>query len=515
MKNESNKPNTAEKKDIKEIQVKDLSGKREKKQRDYGKLLKYGGFNTALIVIVIIVTVCVNIIFSLVEKNAGLKADLTREQLYTLSELSQDVIGRINEDLVIYSFADDNAQTTIVEKTLERYTAANNRIQVKVVDPAKNPALLRKFSTSSSSVSNETLVVTNAAEDKFRVINRSDYYRTTEEGTQYVVLEQKLTNALMFMTDEEPTMVYLLSGHGEQTDDPANASAVQNITDSLEGANFQVSKLNLITEGSKLVKGDVLMIVGPSNDLTKEEYDLLQAFLKNHGKLVMFFDPAVQNELTYFKALFDYYMIRVGADVIYEQDSSMRTELSGVELVPALTSHNITDALIEGGVNVYVHEALSLDYYSPASDSVEQTSFMNTSENSVSVPIADYLNGSYTDKLNDYLKESHCVGMALSVRDSSSISGDAYTRIAVFGSSEIIMGKRQNSEGNQSIMINSVSWVENKLDSLPITAKAIADYSFVISDLASVRTIVIIVIAVLPAVILGTGFIIYKRRKNL
>ena len=99
-----------------------------------------------------------------------------------------------------------------------------------------------------------------------------------------------------------------------------------------------MEKLNLITDGSKLQKGDVLMIVGPSSDLTKEEFDLLQAFLKNHGKLVMFFDPSVREDLTYFKALLDYYMIKVGSDVVYEQDSSMRTELSGVELVPHLST---------------------------------------------------------------------------------------------------------------------------------------------------------------------------------
>ena len=229
----------------------------------------------------------------------------------------------------------------------------------------------------------------------------------------------------------------------------------------------------------------------------------------------MFFDPSVQEDLTYFKALLDYYMIKVGSDVVYEQDSSMRTELSGVELVPNLSSHDITSPLIEGAVNVYVHEALSLDYYAPTSEGIEQSALMNTSESSLSIPVEDYLNGSYSNKLDSYLAEPHCVGMALSVRDSASISGDAYTRIVVFGSSEIIMGARQNSEGNQSIMVNSVSWVENKLDSLSITAKAIADYSFVITNLASVRVIVIIVIAVLPIIILGTGFIIYRRRKNL
>ena len=213
MKKDENKPQEANNKEI-------ISARREKKHRDYGKLLKYGGFNTALIITVIVVTVCVNIIFSLVEKNAGLKADLTQEQLYTLSELSNDVIGRIDQKLVIYSFADDNTQSTIVEKTLERYTAANNQIEVKVVDPATNPALLRKFSTSSATVSDGTLVVTNAAEDKFRVITYSDYYRTTEEGQEYVVLEQRLTNALLFMIDEEPTAVYMLSGHGERTTPP-------------------------------------------------------------------------------------------------------------------------------------------------------------------------------------------------------------------------------------------------------------------------------------------------------
>ena len=257
------------------------------------------------------------------------------------------------------------------------------------------------------------------------------------------------------------------------------------------------------------------MVVGPSSDLSEDEFNTLQAFLKNHGKLVMFFDPSVQEDLTYFKALLDYYMIKVGSDVVYEQDSSMRTELSGVELVPELSSHDITDPLIEGAVNVYVHEALSLDYYAPSSDSNEQADLLLTSESSLSIPIEDYLNGSYSNQLDSYLAEPHCVGMALSVHDPNSIAGDAYTRIVVFGSSEIIMGARQNSEGNQSLMVNSVSWVENKLDSLSITAKAIADYSFVISDLASVRAVVIIVIVVLPVIILGTGFIIYRRRKNL
>ena len=192
----------------------------------------------------------------------------------------------------------------------------------------------------------------------------------------------------------------------------------------------------------------------------------------------------------------------------------MRTELSGVELVPELSSHDITDPLIEGAVNVYVHEALSLDYYAPSSDSNEQADLLITSESSLSVPIEDYLNGSYSNQLDSYLAEPRCVGMALSVHDPNSIAGDAYTRIVVFGSSEIIMGARQNSEGNQSLMVNSVSWVENKLDSLSITAKAIADYSFVISDLASVRAVVIIVIVVLPVIIpvSYTHLDVYKRQ---
>ena len=47
MKKDANKPQEA---NIEEIKAQEL--RPEKKQRDYAKLLRYGGFNTALIIIV-------------------------------------------------------------------------------------------------------------------------------------------------------------------------------------------------------------------------------------------------------------------------------------------------------------------------------------------------------------------------------------------------------------------------------------------------------------------------------
>jgi len=200
------------------VNVKDIRSNNEiKVEKDVKKRVMRGGFSTIMVALVVAIVIVLNIVASLVETELGLKIDMTSNKLYTLSPLTESIVKNADKELTIYSFANDNKQDVMIEKTVERYAALNSKVNVKVVDPAREVALQRKFSTDSVTVTNKTIVLTDKEEKIFRVITYDDMYTTSkdESGTTtgtYWILEQKLTAAFMFMTSDIQTNIYYLTG---------------------------------------------------------------------------------------------------------------------------------------------------------------------------------------------------------------------------------------------------------------------------------------------------------------
>ncbi|MDD6205173.1 MAG: Gldg family protein, partial [Firmicutes bacterium] len=165
--------------------IKEINKKPEKQkvEKDVKKKVVRGSFSTLMIVLVVAIVVVLNIVASFVETDLGLKLDMTSNKIYTLSPLTESIVSQTDEELIIYSFANDNVQDNMIQKTLERYAALSSKISVKVADPAREVALQRKFSTDSVTVSNRTVVLSNKDETLFRVIPYTDMYYTDSENS--------------------------------------------------------------------------------------------------------------------------------------------------------------------------------------------------------------------------------------------------------------------------------------------------------------------------------------------
>lgn len=498
---------------IKEVNQKQKESPKVKVEKDVRKKVVRGGFSTAMVILMVAIVVVLNIVASFIETDLGLKIDMTSNKIYTLSPLTESIVTGVEEQLIIYSFANDNTQDNLIQKTVERYAALSGNVTVKVVDPAKEVALQRKFSTDSVTVSNRTLVLTNKEENLFRVIPYSDMYYTDEENAvTYWTLEQKLTSAFLFMTSDVQTNVYMLTGHGELVTDPSYSGAVDILKARLEEENFHVDTIDLAM--TNLKQGDILMVIGPATDLSQDERDTLVAFLENNGKALFFLDP-LEKRLTNFEAVLDHYMIKLKNETIYESASGMHTERSAFELVPNFVSSDITDGIINAGNKVYVDSTVSFENYSYTSDMLTYQPLLVTSSTSVSIPLEDLTGDAYLAKLSSYVQESKVVGLSYIQQNASSMQGNAQTRICVFGSSQIALGKRQSSAGNITLIKNSVNWVDNKTSQLSITGPKMDAYTLTIYDQATVQTLVTVVIIVIPVLILGGGVYIWYRRKNL
>lgn len=493
---------------------------------DVKKRVIRGGFSTIMVVLAIAIVVVLNVIASAVETKAGLKIDLTSNKIYSLSAQTESNIrsimnkknenGEYSNEFVIYSFANDYTQDNLIGKTLERYAALSNNITLSVLDPAKDSILRNKFTGVGDQVEDKTVVVFNSKKNSFRVIKYEDmYYTDKENNVSYWTLEQKLTSAFMFLdSGRAQTNVYFLTGHGETVTNVKFSERAKLLKEKLEEENFKVDNIDLAM--NDLRSGDILIVIGPSSDISEQDRDKVIKFLDANGKALFFLDPS-SSRLKNFEAILDHYMIKFKNEIVCENDESRHTQNSPLDLIPeVLSNKEITNGIINSKSSVYAGSCAYLEEYNPSSDLLTVLPLLNTSDRSVCIPYEDYITGAYENKMSEYTEEKRrCIGLALYQKDSSSMQIDEGTRICVFSSSELALGERSGSAGNVSLVKNCVNWVDNKTNTISISGVQMNAYELSIADAATVKTLVTIVIIVIPVLILGGGVIIWLRRKNL
>lgn len=493
---------------------------------DVKKRVIRGGFSTIMVILAIAIVVVLNVIASAVETKAGLKIDLTSNKIYSLSAQTESNIrsimnkknenGEYSNEFVIYSFANDYTQDNLIGKTLERYAALSNNITLSVLDPAKDSILRNKFSGVSDQVEDKTVVVFNSKKNSFRVIKYEDmYYTDTENNVSYWTLEQKLTSAFMFLdSGRAQTNVYFLTGHGEAVTNVKFSERAKLLKERLEEENFKVDNIDLAM--NDLHSGDILIVIGPASDISEQDRDKVIKFLDANGKALFFLDPS-RSGLKNFEAILDHYMIKFKNEIVYEKNESRHTTNSPLDLVPEVISNKeITNGIINSKSSVYAGSCAYIEEYNPSSDLLTVLPLLNTSDRSVCISYEDYITSAYENKMNEYTEEKRrCIGLALYQKDSSSMQIDEGTRICVFSSSELALGERSGSAGNVDLIKNCVNWVDNKTNTISISGVQMNAYELSIADAATVKTLVTIVIIVIPVLILGGGVIIWLRRKNL
>lgn len=497
-----------------------------KVEADVKKRVIRGGFSTIMVILAIAIVVVLNVIASAVETKAGLKIDLTSNKIYSLSAQTESNIrsimnkknenGEYSNEFVIYSFANDYTQDNLIGKTLERYAALSNNITLSVLDPAKDSILRNKFTGVSDQVEDKTVVVFNSKKNSFRVIEYDDmHYDDKENNVSYWTLEQKLTSAFMFLdSGRAQTNVYFLTGHGETVTNVKFSERAKLLKEKLEEENFKVDNIDLAM--NDLRSGDILIVIGPSSDISEQDRDKVIKFLDANGKALFFLDPS-SSRLKNFEAILDHYMIKFKNEIVCENDESRHTQNSPLDLIPEVISNKeITNGIINSKSSVYAGSCAYIEEYNPSSDLLTVLPLLNTSDRSVCIPYEDYITGAYENKMSEYTEEKRrCIGLALYQKDSSSMQIDEGTRICVFSSSELALGERSGSAGNVSLIKNCVNWVDNKTNTISISGVQMNAYELSIADAATVKTLVTIVIIVIPVLILGGGVIIWLRRKNL
>jgi len=260
-----------------------------KKQAFNKRRLKYGSLATVLTVGFLVALVLVNVIVSLLLERFPLDIDLTKDNRFALTEDSIDYIQDLSRDVRITVLADEsdfkdagNGSSQVSDlykqayEVLKNYTKYSNRLALSFVDPVKNPTVTQKYPNESFSTG-DIIVESDLRMKKVALSSLFSSKQSQYDGsvTYRSEAEQNFTSAIMYVTDDNPVSVSLLTGF-----DTPDVSAY---TDILKSNNYEVVEQDLLTEEINPAASFVVL-PQPSADLNADQVRKLETYLDNDGR---------------------------------------------------------------------------------------------------------------------------------------------------------------------------------------------------------------------------------------
>ncbi len=490
------------------------------------KQLRYGSLSIVMTVVAIVLVMLINYVFGLAESNFAWTIDLSYNQKFSISDATREVVQGLDQEVKIYTLLQENSTSTLntmLEEMLIRYKALGNNITVQNLDIVANPTAAARFQTDGNQLSVNSIVVSNADETRYRVIERVDlFYEEYRYNSYYqrqltrsdFVGEQAVTSAILYVTSEDTPIVYLLQGHGEMPYDNMG-----HVTEALTAQNYEPMALDLTDSSVELEAGDVVMVVAPTKDLTDAEYDILKSFLENGGRMYYSSQYGTSGELPNFEALLGLYGLKVDDGLLIEDvSSSGRYYRQQLVLMPeiALTDEegdqlDVTQGF-DSGSYLVLPECQAIRTPEMKQSGIVYTDVLTTSDKA-------YIKSNITENTTidkQATDESGQFSVAVAMDNPDYDNVENTTRIFVVGNAYFLASESYfNYYDNATLLISPMEWLVNRDTSVYVPSKSMGAYTMSIPDNTTYQILTVTVIIAIPVVILLVGFIVWRRRRHL
>ena len=294
--------------------------------------------------------------------------DLTRDQLFTLSERTLSVLAQLEKPVELYVFMPSSEQSFAdLRELLDRYRAHTDKLSVQYVDPdretAKFKLLAEKYGVRAAlqeggHTEAELALLAVSGERRWSV-TRDDLIDIELDGGEgapakapkvNVKTEQALSGALVQVTSGRETKVCVSEGHGEWSLTDSSDRSLAALKDVLKRENVGIEALATRGKDELPTSCDALFVLGPLKPFSEAEASALERYLSAGGNLLLALDPVLEADAvapTGLEALAERHGIRLDRSVLVERDRERLLSPSPVEatLVTTFGSHPAVRAL--------------------------------------------------------------------------------------------------------------------------------------------------------------------------
>lgn len=507
--------------------------------------LKFGAFAVGLTAAVIALIVIINVVFSSLASKFMWYADMTKEQIYGITQQSVDLLDdyrgtkEFGISIVFCQYADqlDSVyETKLVHNLAKQYAEEFDFVDVEYVDTINHPEAVNQYLATSVSKPKTTSVyivkndLTNPNEEKkqSKIYTIDSFYTFDSDSGNVFAFngEYKITAGILQLAGDSP-IAYFVTGHGESV---PTSSATPVMWTLFEDAGYDVRTIDLSKENIDDA-AKVLVINCPKYDYmgandTVNEIKKIDDFLDGFGGLMVFMDPTA-GELPELDTLLGEWGISFNRSMVRDFDNAL--DVNGLELVAEYTTEgtgsSLTNTLreLESVPKAVLNNAMPIDYtYSMGTDgqysatygssvryisTILQTSSEKTAE---ATPV-----GSYGSDAAEWTKGIYNL-MTITV-DSRYIDNEPhYSYVLAAGTSSFAEDKYigGRSYANRDIIFNAMKSFGRKTVPLDLDFKVFEDEALDITTAQANR--LTILYTVVPAVVVfAAGIVVYTRRRYL
>lgn len=385
--------------------------------------------------------------------NFPIRFDLTQNKSYTVSQQTMDVISRIDSPLSIVVLRSPSTDPTSADwrsdLLLDQYQRLSKHITVEYINPIEKPSAKSKYQMTQVG----EIIFSYGQSKQVRVYRKDLTTQSKVTSEPLFVGEEKFTQAIYTLLEQESYVVYFTVGHGERQLQDKGGEGLSYVKTYLENENYKVRDLNIILENIP-TDASLIVIASPVETFSDFEIEKLNNYVKTGGKLLVLYDSFMDR--SNFNSNLDVFLsdwgFKTKNDYIIDPVSSV---VIPVNVVPQYTAHPITQTLKEGNVFACLVVARSIlsgeSKYSGSFENIITTSPQGYGKEEATFDLSRARFNPRTDIAGP---------VPLAIAGTYDIEGrDVPARIVVFGDATFALNAYINPEQGQSV---DVAFAGNK-----------------------------------------------------
>lgn len=459
--------------------------------------LKKGSYMALFTIVVIAAIIIANLIIGKIPAKYR-KWDLSTNQILTLGDTTKDILSKLDKDVTIHIIASPDSVDERIRSFVSLYADQSPRIRVVEDDPVLHPDVLATLDAQPGQVlvvCEETGKKTAVSFNDIIQIDLMAYYQYQQIKETAFDGEGQITSAVSYVTNDNETAVYTLTGHQE-------SALSATVKDALEKSGMILSDLNLMTDSTIPQDCGLLIINNPQTDISQDETTALTDYLKNGGHLLLL-SGVTQNRLANLSGLCSQY----GMDIKngFVADSAPRHFYNNNPFY-VIPEYDFSSGLLSGGDSKQAALAIQpsgMTIQEDLRDGLTVTPFLTTSDSGILVDPAtqEKTEGTYVlaaAAVETVNEEENTASVFTVIAAPELISDDILTSFP--------------NITNLTIFMNAVSYKMPGVTTLSIPSKSLdITYNMITSGgLWSALFIIVI-----PVVFLITGFVVWMKRRKL
>jgi len=454
-----------------------------------------GGANTLVQAAIVVV---IGALLAFLSERHPVHWDWTEAKEHTLAQGTLDTLKAMPADgkIEMYAFFTRGGETQ-AKALLDKYVYAGDQlkrnVKVRYFDPNERPDLAQRFQISNKE---GVVIVCSGPCD-------------TAKGTVRAVdmTEQSLTRAVRQAISSKKK-IYFLKGHGEADPSDQKGAGALGVKNGLEDENATVAELLLANEKEVPADADAVIIAGPDHALSDRELELLDAYLKRGGSLLVMVDPNTDTNL---EGQLKAWGIEADPEIIVEQQLQLFAGPSlGVQpVVTKYASHPITEKL-NGQPTLF---RLARPVRRAEGSDANVTELALTSPQSWAESDVKGLLASKPVSLDPAKDRAGPLAIAVAREFPPAQGAKRGGRLVVVGDSDWMRNRYVTQYYNGDLFLNMVSWLTGTEEFATIDRKRprVATVNLTLEQFANFRFLALFA---LPEAILLLGVVNWWRRKT-